>query len=67
MTAIECAMKANCFPNIEDAAKKIKSGAFRINHTLVTNPQEGLIYGQHILLNNISVLKIGNRVVCLFF
>jgi tyrosyl-tRNA synthetase len=59
MTVIELAMKANCFKNIEDAATKIQAGGFRINHTLITNPQEVLIHGQHILLNNISVIKVG--------
>ena len=59
VTAIEVAMKANCFTNLSDADTKIRSGGFRINHTLITNPQEALIYGQHILNNNTSVILVG--------
>lgn len=59
LTVAECAMKAKCFKTLEVAMHIINSGGFRINHTLITNPHEVLIYGQHILTNNISVVRVG--------
>lgn len=59
MSVLECALEAKCFRSIEDASSVIKSGGFRINGTLITNPQESLIYGQHILTNNITIIRVG--------
>lgn len=56
---LECALKANCFRTVEDAAHIIQAGGFKINGTLATDPQEALIYGQHILMNNITVIRVG--------
>ena len=59
LTVVECAVKAKCFRTLDDAVHKIKAGGFRMNHTLVTNPNEALIYGQHILHNNTTVIRVG--------
>lgn len=59
MSVLECAVEAKCFRSIEDATSIIKAGGFRINGTLVTNPQESLIFGQHILSNNITIIRVG--------
>ncbi|RMZ99151.1 tyrosine--tRNA mitochondrial, partial [Brachionus plicatilis] len=59
MSVLECAVEAQCFRSVEDAAAVIKAGGFRINGTLITNPQESLIFGQHILTNNITIIRVG--------
>lgn len=59
MTITDCVLKANCFRNVEDAIHIIKSGGVRVNFDLITNPQEVLIYGQHILPNNITIIRVG--------
>lgn len=59
MTVLECALAAKCFRSPEDAAHIIKAGGFKINGTLCTNPQEALVYGQHILINNITIIRVG--------
>jgi tyrosyl-tRNA synthetase len=59
MSVSECALKAKCFRSLDDAIRIIKAGGFRINHTIVNNPEEVMIYGQHILNNNISVIRVG--------
>ncbi len=61
LTVAECALKAKCFKTLDLAMHIIKAGGFRMNHTLITNPQEALIYGQHILTNNISVIRVGKK------
>ena len=59
MTVMECALKAKCFRSPEDAIHIIKGGGFRINHALVSNPEEALIFGQHILMNNTTIIRVG--------
>ena len=59
MTVVELATKLNHFPTIEEANRVIKGGGFKINSVNSTNPAEALIFGQHILMNNISVVKVG--------
>ena len=59
LTVAECALEAKCFKTLDLAIHIIQSGGFRMNHTLITNPQEALIYGQHVLTNNISVIRVG--------
>jgi tyrosyl-tRNA synthetase len=55
----ECALKAKCFRSLDEAIRIIKAGGFRMNHSVITNPEEVLIYGQHILNNNISIIRVG--------
>lgn len=62
MTITDCVLKANCFRNIEDAIHVIKAGGVRFNSAICTNPQEVLIHGQHILPNNITIVRVGNRI-----
>jgi tyrosyl-tRNA synthetase len=61
MSVSECALKVKCFKNIEECLQIIRAGGFRMNHTLVTNPEEVMIYGQHILNNNITVIRVGKK------
>ena len=62
MSVSECALKANCFKTPQDCMRIIQAGGFRMNHTLITNPQEVMIYGQHILNNNITVIRVGKLI-----
>jgi tyrosyl-tRNA synthetase len=59
MTIIELAMKLNHFRNIEEADRIIKAGGFKINAVTSIDPAEALVYGYHILMNNITVVKVG--------
>jgi tyrosyl-tRNA synthetase len=59
MTVIELAMKLNHFKNLEEANRIIKGGGFKINSVTTTDPAEALIFGQHILTNNITVVRVG--------
>jgi hypothetical protein len=59
MTVIELAMKLKHFNKIEDAEHIMKHGGFKINSTNIANPAEALVFGQHILMNNISVVRSG--------
>jgi tyrosyl-tRNA synthetase len=59
MTVIECLMKAKCVKSFDDGIHKIETGGVQMNHTKVMNPQEALIYSQHILVNNVTLIKIG--------
>lgn len=63
MSVSECALKSNCFKNTQDCVRIIQAGGFRMNHTLITNPLEVMIYGQHILNNNITVIRVGKIVL----
>ena len=67
MTALECAMKAKCFQTLDEAIDKIQVGAFQMNNTVITNPQEVLILGQHIMPSEYTVIRIGNANRILFF
>lgn len=61
MTVTECALKTKCFNSVEDAVRKIRAGGFRMNHTQITNPEEVMIYGQHIMNNDMSVIRVGKE------
>ncbi len=59
MSVIECALKAKCFKKIEDSVQVFRAGGFRMNHTLISNPEEVMIYGQHIMNNDMTVIRVG--------
>ena len=52
-------MKAKCFRTLEESMQATKAGGVRFNSVKSTNPQEVLIHGQHILPNNISIIRTG--------
>ena len=60
LTVSECALKVKCFNKIEDCLQLFSAGGFRMNHTLITNPEEVMIYGQHIMNNDMTVIRVGN-------
>lgn len=57
----ELAMKAKCFKTSHDARRIIESGGFYINYQRITNTEEVIVPGVHILSNNISLLRVGKR------
>lgn len=57
----ELAMKANCFKTTHDARRIIEAGGFYINYQKITNTEEAIVPGIHILSNNISLLRVGKK------
>ncbi|XP_045477106.1 tyrosine--tRNA ligase, mitochondrial [Harmonia axyridis] len=60
-TILDIAMKAQCFPRIEDAVRIISAGGFSINHQKSKNPNEVLNNDIHRLPNNTSLLRVGKK------
>ncbi|OXU18021.1 hypothetical protein TSAR_004213 [Trichomalopsis sarcophagae] len=61
MTAFDLAMKAKCFKSESDAIRLIKAGAFYINYKRVTDLDEKIKFGNHILPNYITLIRTGKR------
>ena len=47
-----------------DAERVIKAGGVYINHQRADQPDFVLIPGQHILPNGITLIRIGNSLIC---
>ncbi|ESO10563.1 hypothetical protein HELRODRAFT_190092 [Helobdella robusta] len=58
---IDLVMKSKCFDNINDATRIIKAGGVQVNSVKVVEPEYVLIPGQHILPNNLTIIKIGKK------
>lgn len=61
LTVYNLARKAKCFKSDNDAERIIAAGGFYINHQKVTNLNEVVVPGIHILSNNISLLRVGKK------
>ncbi|XP_045212401.2 tyrosine--tRNA ligase, mitochondrial-like [Mercenaria mercenaria] len=61
MTVLNLVMKSKTFDREVDAIRIIKAGGIYINHARVTEPDFLLTFGQHILPNNITLLRIGKK------
>ncbi|XP_033214265.1 tyrosine--tRNA ligase, mitochondrial [Belonocnema kinseyi] len=61
LTVYELAMKANCFKTEKDALRIIPAGGFQINHQKITNINEVITPGIHILSNKLTLLRVGKR------
>ncbi|XP_049852334.1 tyrosine--tRNA ligase, mitochondrial [Schistocerca gregaria] len=61
MTIYQLALEAGCFSTEDDAARIISAGGFYVNQQRCTNLSEVLTLGTHILLNNITLLRVGKR------
>ncbi|XP_003707527.2 tyrosine--tRNA ligase, mitochondrial [Megachile rotundata] len=61
LSVYELAMKANCFKTNNDARRIIEAGGFYINYQKITNTEEIIVRGIHILSNNISLLRVGKK------
>ncbi|XP_036108678.1 tyrosine--tRNA ligase, mitochondrial [Molossus molossus] len=58
---LDTCRKANAIPDGPRGYRMITEGGVSINHRQVTNPESVLVFGQHILKNGLSLLKIGKR------
>ncbi|XP_023288902.1 tyrosine--tRNA ligase, mitochondrial isoform X1 [Orussus abietinus] len=61
LTAYELAMKANCFKTDHDAMRIINAGGFYINHQKITNVNEAITPGIHVLPNKVTLLRVGKK------
>ena len=61
LTAYQLAMKASCFRTDTDALRIIPAGGFQINHQKITNINEVITPGIHILSNKLSLLRVGKK------
>ena len=61
MTILQLAMKLQCFKNEKIAQGIIQSGGFSINHVKQTNIDQVILPGEHILHNQLSLVKIGKK------
>ncbi|XP_076757557.1 tyrosine--tRNA ligase, mitochondrial [Xylocopa sonorina] len=57
----ELAKRANCFKTDHDARRIIEAGGFYINYQKITNMEEVIVPGIHILSNNVSLLRVGKK------
>lgn len=61
ITVYELARKAKCFKTDHDAERIITAGGFYINYQRITNLNEVIVPGIHILSNNVSLLRVGKK------
>ncbi|KAL0109397.1 hypothetical protein PUN28_014459 [Cardiocondyla obscurior] len=61
ITVYELAKKVNCFKSDNDAERIITAGGFYVNHQKITNLNEVIVPGIHILSNNTSLLRVGKK------
>lgn len=61
LTAFELAMKVNCFKSTEDAVRIINAGGFYINYRRVTDVDQVIKPGVHILPNNVTLIRTGKK------
>lgn len=61
LTIYDLARKAKCFKTDHDAQRIITAGGFYVNHQRITNLNEIVVPGIHILSNNLSLVRVGKR------
>ncbi|KAK7475876.1 hypothetical protein BaRGS_00032926 [Batillaria attramentaria] len=61
MTILEVCMKAGCFGRTVDAERIIRAGGVRLNHQRLNEPNFVLRPGEHVLSNNISLIRVGKK------
>ncbi|XP_078042926.1 tyrosine--tRNA ligase, mitochondrial [Augochlora pura] len=61
LTVYDLAMKAKCFQKDHDAKRIIAAGGFYINYQRITNKDEVLVPGIHILQNNVTLIRVGKK------
>ena len=54
-------MKIGCFKTERDAIRIISAGGFYVNQQRVTNTEELVIHGIHILNNNLMLVRVGKK------
>ena len=60
-TILDFSMKLRVFPNVKFAQHNIEAGAFSVNQIKRKNIDEILLPGDHILSNNLSLIRIGKK------
>ncbi|KAG8438647.1 hypothetical protein GDO86_005002 [Hymenochirus boettgeri] len=58
---MDACLKVSAIPDGARGYEMINLGGVSINHKKVTNPDEVLVYGQHILKNGLSLLRVGKK------
>ena len=61
LTILDFSMKLGVFPNEKYAQHNIEAGAFSVNQIKMKNIDEILLHGDHILANNLSLVRIGKK------
>lgn len=61
MTIYKLAQKAKCFKKDSDALQAIPAGGFHVNYQKITNINEIISQGIHVLPNNITLIRVGKR------
>lgn len=61
LTSYGLAMKIKCFKSEHDASRIIPAGGFYINHSKVTNINEVITPGIHILPNKLTLVRVGKK------
>ena len=61
LTLLEFAMKLRCFKNEKSAQDVIQGGGFSVNQVKRTNIDSVILPGDHILDNQLSLVKIGKK------
>ena len=61
MTVVDLANKIGCFRNEKDAVRIIGAGGFSINMVRVSNTEEVLTHGKHIMDNGLTVIRVGKK------
>uniref|UniRef100_A0A8C5N4Y5 Tyrosine--tRNA ligase n=1 Tax=Leptobrachium leishanense TaxID=445787 RepID=A0A8C5N4Y5_9ANUR len=59
--ALDACTKVSAVPEGARGFEMIMAGGLSINHQKVTNPDEVLVPGQHILKNGLSLIKVGKK------
>ena len=61
ITVYELTKKVKCFKTDHDAERIITAGGFYVNYQKITNLNEVIVPGIHILSNNLSLLRVGKK------
>ncbi|XP_006633788.1 tyrosine--tRNA ligase, mitochondrial [Lepisosteus oculatus] len=60
-SVLDACRRANAIPEGARGYQMVTEGAVWINHSRVTNPEQVLIPREHILLNGLTLIRIGKR------
>ncbi|XP_063784947.1 tyrosine--tRNA ligase, mitochondrial [Pseudophryne corroboree] len=58
---LDACLKVSAIPDGARGFEIISTGGVSFNHSKVTNPDEVLLVGQHILRNGLSLIKVGKK------
>ncbi|XP_076220595.1 tyrosine--tRNA ligase, mitochondrial isoform X2 [Nomia melanderi] len=61
ITVYELSMKAKCFNTENDARRIIQAGGLYINYQRITNTEEVIVRGIHIMENNVTLMRVGKK------